>query len=111
MVYAHRLSYELHIGPIPKGLTIDHVRKRGCRFRHCVNPAHLEAVTQRVNNLRGRGLAAQNAKKTHCPKGHEYSEENTMVINRKRRCRACNKANMAALRASGYFREWFARNR
>lgn len=44
---AHRLAYELAIGPIPDGLTIDHVKDRGCRNHHCVNPAHLEAVTLR----------------------------------------------------------------
>lgn len=46
---AHRASYEIHFGPIPNGLTIDHL----CRVKCCVNPAHLEAVTLRENNLRG----------------------------------------------------------
>lgn len=49
---AHRYSYELNVGPIPEGLTIDHVYANGCRHRHCVNPAHLEAVTQAENNRR-----------------------------------------------------------
>lgn len=51
-VYAHRWSYEHHVGPIPAGLTIDHVHANGCRHHHCVNPAHLEAVTQAENNRR-----------------------------------------------------------
>lgn len=51
-VYAHRWSYEHHVGPIPEGLTIDHVHARGCRHTHCVNPEHLEAVTQAENNRR-----------------------------------------------------------
>jgi HNH endonuclease len=65
---AHRLIYEELIGPIPKGLQIDHL----CRVRRCVNPWHLEPVTRKVNILRGEGRAALNARKTACPKGHAY---------------------------------------
>ena len=67
--FIHRFSYELHKGPIPEGLTIDHL----CRTRHCVNPAHLEAVTDRENILRGISAVAVNARKTACPRGHPYS--------------------------------------
>lgn len=49
-LYAHRYSYEWAKGPIPAGLHIDHL----CRVRNCVNPAHLEAVTQGENNRRAR---------------------------------------------------------
>lgn len=51
-VLAHRWSYEQLVGPIPEGLVLDHVHKRGCRHRNCVNPAHLEPVTNAVNVAR-----------------------------------------------------------
>lgn len=49
---AHRVAYELVVGPIPEGYEIDHVKARGCVLRACCNPAHLEAVTHRENTLR-----------------------------------------------------------
>jgi hypothetical protein len=77
---AHRLSYTLHVGPILDGLTIDHQchnRDRDCVdglkvciHRPCFNPAHLEAVTIKVNNLRGGSPTARNARKVRCSKGH-----------------------------------------
>lgn len=63
----HRLAYELTVGPVPDGLEIDHL----CRNRLCCNPAHLEAVTHRVNVQRAKATV------THCPSGHRYSPENT----------------------------------
>lgn len=90
----HRFSYELAFGPIPKGLTIDHVKERGCTSRLCVNPAHLEAVTLRVNLMRTDSPPSQNAKKTTCPKGHEYTVENTASYNGKRYCVACRRTGV-----------------
>lgn len=67
--YAHRYSYERFVGPIPEGLTIDHL----CRNRRCVNPEHLEAVPHRTNTLRGTSPAARNAAKETCMRGHALS--------------------------------------
>lgn len=73
MVGAHRLAYEILVGPIPEGLVIDHT----CRNTGCVNPAHMEPVTNKENVLRGVGVTAENARKTHCSDGHELTPENT----------------------------------
>lgn len=67
---AHRVVYELLRGPVPSGLQLDHL----CRKRYCVNPAHLEAVTAKVNVNRGRRY---NSEKTCCRNGHPYNEANT----------------------------------
>ena len=81
---AYRLAYEITKGPVPKGLEIDHL----CRNRACLNPFHLEAVTRRVNVLRGFGACGNNARKTHCKFGHEFTtiEESGRT---RRRCMVC----------------------
>lgn len=84
---AHQVLYLLFVGPIREE-TIDHL----CRVRNCVNPVHLEAISSRGNTLRGNGVAAQNARKTHCKYGHEFTPENTRcygINNRQRGCRQC----------------------
>jgi len=91
-VLAHRFSYKLLVGPIPAGMTIDHVRARGCISTLCVNPAHLEVVTQKVNILRGDSFSAVAAKQTHCAHGHPFNEENTYVWHDERHCRICGRA-------------------
>ena len=95
-ILAHRFSWQELVGPIPAGLTLDHL----CRVRRCVNPAHLEPVTNRENILRGTAPTAINATKSHCPLGHPYSGTNLRT--RKtggRYCAACNVLNVRAVRA------------
>jgi hypothetical protein len=77
----HRESYEYFCGPIPEGMVIDHL----CRVRCCVNPAHLEPVTDHENWRRGDRPKAP--KKTHCPQGHPY-----VLGGAKVRCYICEKA-------------------
>jgi HNH endonuclease len=85
---AHRVAYELLIGEIPDGLTIDHL----CRNKLCQNPAHMEPVTGGENTRRAHAAI------THCPAGHPYDEANTYRVNSTRYCRACGRARAAARR-------------
>lgn len=81
----HRLVYRELVGPIPDGLQLDHL----CRVRHCCRPSHLEPVTQAVNLLRGEGVCAKNARKTHCKRGHPFDVVNTIITKNGRTCRTC----------------------
>lgn len=88
MMLVHRYTYTIDKGPIPEGLDIDHL----CRNRACYNPNHLEAVTRSVNLSRSPLMGRAQSAKTHCPHGHEYSEENTTHRNGRRHCRSCAKS-------------------
>ena len=88
----HRAIYELLVGPVPAGLVLDHL----CRNRSCARPSHLEPVTQRVNVLRGEGLAAKQARQTHCKRGHVFDAANTYHHPRRANGRHCRRCNAAA---------------
>jgi hypothetical protein len=88
---AHKYAYESLVGPIPDGLELDH----RCRNHGCVNPDHLEAVTRRVNIMRGESTSSRNARKTHCKRNHEFTDENTRITMRGTRvCRTCHRDDM-----------------
>ena len=79
---AHRFAYELLMGKPPEGLVLDHL----CRNSSCVNPDHLEPVTQQENTLRGAGWAGRNK----CPRGHRIGRDGDVVVrDGVRRCRGC----------------------
>lgn len=98
--YAHRVAYRLANGVIPTGLVLDHL----CRQRHCVNPAHLEPVTQR-ENVR-RGAAGYGAIRTECRQGHDITKPENVYTNPagERRCRVCAKAIDASRKAERHAR-------
>jgi len=86
---AHRVAYELLVGPIPGGLVIDHL----CRNTRCVNPDHLEPVTSGENTR--RGLPAM--PRPTCARGHEWTEENIFPKpGGGRECRQCRNAKKRA---------------
>lgn len=83
----HRVAYEAHVGPIPEGMQIDHLR----RNHRCCNPAHLEVVTPRENTMRGLSTQAQYARRTCCPMCGGPFPPNISKGRRGRECRPCEK--------------------
>ena len=118
---AHRIAYELYKDPIPDGLEVDHLCHTwdtacpggpACPHRGCVNPAHLEAVTHRANNLRGRAPSAISFRENRCQQGHEFTPENTYIKPsrpNKRECRKCMRVRDNARNANGGRREHYRR--
>lgn len=89
-VRAHRVTYELVNGEIPEDLESDHL----CRKPACVNPAHLELVTTRENQMRGINPQLNKDRsllRTCCPNGHLYDEANTYYYRGYRMCRECKR--------------------
>lgn len=95
MKLAHRMSYEHYVELIPVGLQLDHL----CRVRDCVNPEHLEIVTNQENCRRG-DTGRHMAERTHCPKGHPLDGENLYIApNGCRNCKECRRENVRRHRA------------
>lgn len=88
VVYAHRVAYELVVGPIPPGAQVCHT----CDTPTCCNPDHLFLGTQAENlqDMTRKGRHG-NSRKTHCKNGHEFTPENTWTNGHRRVCRACPK--------------------
>lgn len=91
-VRAHRFAYEDAVGPIPEGLTLDHL----CGQHACVRPSHLEPVTTQINTRRWADTI------THCPQGHEYTEAN--LVKSKTGWRGCRECANARQREKQYWR-------
>jgi hypothetical protein len=107
---AHRMAYEITHGEIPDGLVIDHECHNAasecrldtkCPHRLCCNPAHLAAKTRGDNVQAGRSGTRN---KTHCPRNHAYTPENTRWVNTRgtkaRQCRTCAREKTALRRAT-----------
>ena len=108
VTYSHRVSYRIFKGEIPYGHELDHK----CRVRRCINPDHLEAVPHRENVVRGVGLTAINAAKSHCLNGHQFTAENTHLDTRNQRvCLTCRRFLRRTEEAKAKKRAWRAKRK
>lgn len=116
---AHRVAYELLVGPIPVGMHLDHTCHNRdetcpgglCAHRRCINPLHLEPVTNHENQRRSPlTVVGVNIRKTHCPQGHPYNGENLAITRRGSRvCRQCAVDHWAQVVDGGYYERRRAR--
>lgn len=110
--YAHRVAYQLHVGPINKGQEIDHVCHTAnrdtcpggpdCLHRSCIQPAHLELVSSRENSMRGNHPLYVVARKQECQRGHDLTNDANVYVRKdgRRRCRLCRREGLRGWRAS-----------
>jgi hypothetical protein len=98
-VYAHIHAWERVHGPVPDGLTVDHhchtidptcMGGATCPHRACVEPTHLRVISRGANTLAGNTITGNNARKTHCLRGHSFDPSNTYWSKGHRSCRACH---------------------
>lgn len=95
---AHRIAYELEVGPVPEGMQLDHSKALGCTTRLCVRPDHLEPVSNKENVRRGqltklaadevaqiRELVAQGTKQADVAALFNISQSQVSRIKNKRR--------------------------
>ncbi len=103
----HRAVYQLLVSPLPTAAQVDHSCHNAdancpggptCLHRRCLNPHHLDAVTNRENNLRSAvSTAGRNFRKTHCWRGHAFTAEHSYVDSRGHRiCRTCARIRYSA---------------
>jgi hypothetical protein len=110
---AHRYSYTHYKGQIPPDKVVDHL----CNNKKCVNPKHLALASNKENVLKGTGVTALNAKKTHCLRGHALIGENLRFIKNhdghtERRCVTCAKERTRKwAKTNNNFRDYMRRRR
>lgn len=104
LVGVHRAVYEILVGPIPAGLTLDHTCHDpavcslavDCPHRRCVNPYHCEPVSSGVNTHRGGGVGGRFFRAERCVNGHEFDG---VRQGKYRRCNRCAAAATARWRS------------
>jgi hypothetical protein len=91
---AHVVAYALAKGPVPKGAVLHHT----CGEKRCVNPDHLEPITQRQHTREHpENVATRKARQTHCEHGHAFTPENIYWTRRgHRQCRECTLSRQRA---------------